>query len=212
MNKNASKEILLSVIGIVILIIAVVGVSFAYFNYAREGTKINKVNIAKVAFLYKEDETLGNGISLKDVLPIADVEGQSSQDYFDFTITADAKEAPITYDIVINEDETSTLDNSVVKIYLVKIEDAKEVPVVGPIKCSELDNYSETASKISGKLVFNVSAVDENNYKQQYRLRMWIAEDAILYEEKDGVIIKDLINKTFSIKVNVFARNINTVQ
>lgn len=210
MNKNTSKEILLSVMGIAILIIAVVGVSFAFFNYAQEGKTINKINITKMTFLYTEDKTLGNGIALADALPISDMEGEKSSSYFDFTITAEAKEAPITYDIVISEDETSTLDNAVIKLYLVKVENDKEIVLVAPVRFQELTNYSGTDP--NNKLILNIPNVDVNDYEQHYRLRMWIAEDATLYEEKDGVVITDLTNKIFAIKVNVYARNINTIQ
>lgn len=48
-QSNTSKGILLSVIGIAILVIAVVGVSFAYFTYARNG-KINRIGTGEIHF------------------------------------------------------------------------------------------------------------------------------------------------------------------
>ena len=36
-QSNSSKQVLLSVIGVAILVVAVVGVSFAFFNYTRTG-------------------------------------------------------------------------------------------------------------------------------------------------------------------------------
>ena len=37
MNGNSSKQVLLSVLGIAILVVAVVGVSFAFFSYTKTG-------------------------------------------------------------------------------------------------------------------------------------------------------------------------------
>ncbi|NLA33716.1 MAG: hypothetical protein GX861_02485 [Tenericutes bacterium] len=207
MNKNKSREIILSVLGIAILIIAVVGVSFAMFNYLQKGQTINKINVAKMTFLYTEDDVLGNGITLSDALPITDLEGIGSLEYFDFTITADAAKAPITYDIVLSEAEISTLDKEIIKIYLTKLENEKEIAILNPKKYQDLDDY--LINEEQNKLLLNIPLVDSDNYTQQYRLRMWIDEDATLYQEEDGIIIKDNINKTFAIKVNVRAKNIN---
>ena len=38
-NNNSSKQILLSVLGVAILVVAVVGISFAAFSYSKTGGK-----------------------------------------------------------------------------------------------------------------------------------------------------------------------------
>ena len=48
-QSNSSKQVLLSVIGVAILVVAVVGVSFAFFNYTRTGAQ-NTVNTGKINF------------------------------------------------------------------------------------------------------------------------------------------------------------------
>lgn len=50
MNQtNSSKQVLLSVIGVAILVVAVVGVSFAFFNYTRTGAE-NTVETGQILF------------------------------------------------------------------------------------------------------------------------------------------------------------------
>ena len=63
-NSNSSKQILLSVIGVAILVVAVVGVSFAFFNYTRTGAA-NTVRTGTITF-----NTTNSSISVTNVFPI----------------------------------------------------------------------------------------------------------------------------------------------
>ncbi len=64
-NSNSSKQILLSVIGVAILVVAVVGVSFAFFNYTRTGAA-NTVRTGTISF-----NTTNSEISITNLFPIA---------------------------------------------------------------------------------------------------------------------------------------------
>ncbi len=63
-NSNSSKQILLSVIGVAILVVAVVGVSFAFFNYTRTGAA-NTIRTGTITF-----NTTNSSISVTNVFPI----------------------------------------------------------------------------------------------------------------------------------------------
>ena len=64
-NSKQSKQILLSVIGVAILVVAVVGVSFAFFNYTRTGAA-NQVSTGKIKFVSEQS----GSISLSNVFPL----------------------------------------------------------------------------------------------------------------------------------------------
>ena len=66
MNNNSSKQVLLSVIGVAILVVAVVGVSFAFFNYSRTGTEVNGLTVGTINFT-------GNvtGVQLDNAFPVS---------------------------------------------------------------------------------------------------------------------------------------------
>lgn len=64
-NSNSSKQILLSVIGVAILVVAVVGVSFAFFNYTRIGLA-NTVKTGTISF-----NTSNSVINITNLFPIA---------------------------------------------------------------------------------------------------------------------------------------------
>ena len=70
MNNN-SKQILLSVIGVAILVVAVVGVSFAMFSYTRTSTQVQQITTGALSFVFTD----GDKITLTDALPISDTEG-----------------------------------------------------------------------------------------------------------------------------------------
>ena len=63
-QSNQSKKVLLSVIGVAILVVAVVGVSFAFFNYTRTGGT-NTVTTGNIQF-----STTNAGVAIENMFPI----------------------------------------------------------------------------------------------------------------------------------------------
>ena len=91
-ENNNSKQILLSVLGVAILVVAVVGVSFAAFSYSKTGEKVNTITTGSIVMSYNETT---NGINLVDALPISDAQGMAlsgntagHEEYFDFNVSA----------------------------------------------------------------------------------------------------------------------------
>ena len=64
-QSNNSKQVLLSVIGVAILVVAVVGVSFAFFNYTRTGGE-NTVRTGQINFTSSYEK-----VNLQNIFPIA---------------------------------------------------------------------------------------------------------------------------------------------
>lgn len=64
-GSKQSKQILISVIGVAILVVAVVGVSFAFFNYTRTGAA-NQVSTGKIKFVSEQT----GSITLSNVFPL----------------------------------------------------------------------------------------------------------------------------------------------
>lgn len=119
-QSNSSKQILLSVIGVAILVVAVVGVSFAFFNYTRTGAE-NTVKTGTIVF-----ETNYTGISVTNLFPVSqsaiaqyssdedsivgvttiDIKGYTTYaNGLDFVVTA----SNVNFDTTYNE--TTTVDN-----------------------------------------------------------------------------------------------------
>ena len=70
-QSNQSKKVLLSVIGVAILVVAVVGVSFAFFNYTRTGAP-NTVKTGHIYFTSTQSE-----IPVNNLFPVAASAGKT---------------------------------------------------------------------------------------------------------------------------------------
>ena len=60
-----NKKTLLLIIGIIGLIVITTGVTYAFFNYVKEGSKENVVTTGTITFLYTETSEVGKGIIIK---------------------------------------------------------------------------------------------------------------------------------------------------
>ena len=65
MNGNSSKQVLLSILGIAILVVAVVGVSFAFFSYSKTGSTNNVISTGQI-YTYL---TTGENLLLQNAMP-----------------------------------------------------------------------------------------------------------------------------------------------
>ena len=83
--KNNNKQIMYSIIGIAILIISVVGVTYSFFNYTRTGTE-NTIKTGNISFNSTQDNT----ISLTNVFPTSKTNlNSTNSDTVTINITGD---------------------------------------------------------------------------------------------------------------------------
>ena len=139
---NTSKQILLSVLGLAILLVAVVGISFAAFNYTKAGVRENTIKTGTVSMSYNEAT---NGINIQNATPMSEadalaaytgnltyvenVEGtynyrtpedednpntSVSDNVFDFTVSLTTKgTSTASYDVTAVKDATKTCNDTV---------------------------------------------------------------------------------------------------
>ena len=130
---------------LLIMVIAVVGASYAAFNYSKEGTKLNSITTGSITMSYTEDT---NGLSLSGALPTTDKTGMvrlTPGEYFDFTVSSKiVGDVNINYEISAKREEGNTIDGKYIKLYLTKIkEDGKEEGVMAPSTYSEKTSSNE---------------------------------------------------------------------
>ena len=119
-------------------------------------------------------------------------------EYFDFNIEGSINQGRINYKIVIDKNETSVVDDNYIKVYLTQIIDDQEKIIFQPILFSDLTKYSEKNERVIYEDNFT------GNITKKYRLRMWIDENSIIYDNVANDVV-DIMGKEFSIKLNVYA-------
>ena len=190
MSENNSKQILVSILGVAILVVALVGVSFAAFTYSKTGTKVNTVTTGTITMSYSEPT---NGIALTDALPMTDDSGKKltgTNNTFDFTVTSTVQgTATINYAITASIDSASSSLNSGIKVYLTSGDDSKVV--LAPTLVSNLTPTAsnEASGAPTGQFVL-VSGSTKTSTTTSYRLRMWVADDYAAPSTSQKYILK----------------------
>ena len=203
MEKNIKKkQVLLTLLGVISLIVITVGVTYAFFNYAKEGTTDNTIKTGSITFLYTEVSGVGKGISLTEAYPVADSIGKvqvGEGKVFDFKVTSNiSMNSSIGYQVTARKKTGSTLDDSAVKVYLTEVNGTEQELLLS--KYSELSQTDRVdANKYTEKVLYE-SRVPANtsNYEKNFRLRMWVSDDT---DFSDG----SMNDKTFTLTVNVYA-------
>ena len=196
MKENNSKQVLLSVLGVAILVVAVVGVSFAAFSYSKTGEKVNTITTGTITMSYSETT---NGINLTNALPMSDGVGKALSDenqYFDFTVSANITgTTTINYAITASKEAESTLPDTAVKVYLTDMDGTADTQILAPTKVSGLTptTGSEPSGTPSGQFILHTGTFGATS-SHDYRLRMWVADD---YQVTGA-------SATYKLRVNVY--------
>ena len=200
--KNKKKQIIITLIAIISLIVITVGVTYAFFNYAKEGTTDNTIKTGSITFLYTEVSGVGKGISLTEAYPVADSIGKvqvGEGKIFDFKVTSNiSMNSNIGYQVTARKKTGSTLANSAVKVYLTEVNGTEQELLLS--KYSELDQTDKVdSSKFDERILYEATVpANTANYEKNFRLRMWVSDDT---DFSDG----SMNDKTFTLTVNVYA-------
>jgi len=205
-ENNNSKQIILSVLGVAILIVAVVGVSFAAFTFSQAGTKENVITTGTILMSYNETN---NGITINNAMPMSDTAGKAltgttgaSNEFnntFTFTVSATISgSTTINYEVAAIKsactpvsEVSGCLADTDVKLYLEK----GGVQVAAPANFTSQGASATTTGTPAGAMILDqgtFSTTDSNSYV----LRMWMADTAVPSD----------IPQSFAVKVNVYGK------
>ena len=202
MEEKNSKKVFLSVLGVAILIVAVVGISFAVFSFTNTtGTRgENTITTGVVTMSYAEP---ANGILLNNALPITDAqamqmtsvtsENNAQVEVFQFNVTVTANGTiTVPYEINIEKlaaaNDKTLLDDNEVRIALTKgttLGDENEVVVEAAQGMDQLLVSGNQSTLRSGTYtihdesdIFTAGTTAPANSNITYNLRMWVASTA----------------------------------
>ena len=211
LNKDSNKKMGGLFIFLLMLsaLFIVLGISMAVFSYLGNGSTPNVIKTGKIVFSYSDADGVGNGININNALPIPDDIGKSlsnSNEYFDFSVTASTTVTDIYYEIVVKKEDTSTLSDDNVKIYLTERQGLTEIPTPltdGSITPSYYDLATTTNANLTGKTIYyGTVKAGEVMYGKNFRLRMWV-------KENNSDDYSSINSKEYTVKVNVAAISSN---
>ena len=213
MNENSSKQVLLSVLGIAVLVVAVVGVSFAFFTYSKTGEKNNTLTTGNIFFNFTE----GNAITLTNEFPRTDTSGEALTESQNGALTFhvvgyDSSEKGIEYTVYAlqgDADDTKTrFKDSEIKLNL----KAPATVVENKFATSNVVGIDGSLANgvilAKGKITAKSSATQQDD---EYTLRMWIS-DAVTIGEGKSYTTAEYAKMYYSLKLKVVAATTGTTQ
>lgn len=193
-EEKKARRILFSIVGVTILVLAVLGLSFATFQQEHKSGGSNSITTQNISMNYTESE---NGISIVNATPISDSVGKllnGKGEYFDFTVTATlAGNAKVTYEIAAMKDKSSTISDDNIKLYLEQQVSGTYEETMAPKTYTPIKEDSQIGSP-AGSMVLKTVNKDESG-TDNYRLRMWIKENTSID-----------ISQHYTVKVNVYGK------
>lgn len=200
MIRDDSKQVLLSVFGVALLIVAIVGISYAIFVFSAKSRVDNTVRSGGITFEYLEGDSV---IDINDALPVSDEVGVRQTKSFDFQVSSAIRGNTTVFYEVRAKSLTvdNKIDNQYVKIYLEKKDGGDFSTVLSPTTFKENPNTSLTNISVdtntmllySGK--FSGKKAATTNYSDEFRLKMWLSDKYLI----------DDVSRSFKIKVLVYA-------
>lgn len=107
MESSVKKSVILSIIGAIIIMLIVVGVSYAFFSYSRTGETNNEISTGSLSFKFEN----GSDILLTNAFPISTDEGldlTGKDNVCTFTIKGNVVSGDINYTISAVEGDASS--------------------------------------------------------------------------------------------------------
>ena len=198
---NNKKQLLLSIGLVLILVLMIVGISYAAFKFTGTGQKANTITTGAITMKYTEST---NTISMNNALPTTDATGKvrlTKGEYFDFTLSGTIKGSEnINWEIAAEDVTTASrkIDGKYIKLYLTSLdENNNETEVMAP-KVYKTESTENTYTGRPTNMMSLAKGTTSTSFSTKYRLRMYVDED--YNPQGDGG------NLAFSIKINAYGK------
>lgn len=195
LKKERNNKIFVIAIALLIFIVMVIGVSMAAFTYTKEDNNVNTISTGNIYLNYTEDT---NGINITNAFPLTDNVGKLLSDenqYFDFTVEAKISgDVVANYEVAVEKEASSTLDNNEVKLYLEKMVNNSYQEVMAPKNYTPLKESTDLGTEVGTMLLDSGTFTKSSSVN--YRLRMWVADNAVI----------DNLERTFGVRVSIKAK------
>ena len=198
MKSVKKKENIIIAVILVIMVLAIIGVSYAAFNFQGLGSEVNTITTGAITMTYTESD---NTIGLNGALPTTDKTGMvrlNPGEYFDFTVSSEITgDVNINYEISAKEVGEGTIDGSNIKLYLTELVDGNEEPLMSPEVYNEESTENTYTGRPANEMSLYTSSMNSSE-EHTYRLRMYVTEEYNPQGDGGGL--------TFTVQVNVYGK------
>ena len=198
---DKKKQLLLSIGLVLILVLMIVGISYAAFKFVGLGNKPNTITTGAITMEYTEST---NTISMTGALPTTDTTGKvrlTKGEYFDFTIKSSIQgNANINWEIAaedITPSSAKKMAGKNIKLYLTKLNGDKEEEVMAPKVYNASTSANTKTGRPSGVMSLATGTMSTSE-TTNYRLRMYVDEDYNPQGDGGGL--------SFSVKINAYGK------
>ena len=198
---NNKRQLLLSIGLVLILVLMIVGISYAAFKFVGLGQKPNTITTGAITMEYTEST---NTISMTGALPTTDATGKvrlTAGEYFDFTLSGTIKGSEnINWEIAAEDVTTASrkIDGKYIKLYLTSLdENNNETEIMEP-KVYTTESTENTYTGRPANMMSLAKGTTSTSFSTKYRLRMYVDES--YNPQGDGG------NLAFSIKINAYGK------
>ncbi len=204
---NNKKQLLLSIGLVLILVLMIVGISYAAFQFIGPGSKVNSITTGAITMKYTEST---NVINMTGALPTTDATGKvrlTEGEYFDFTLEGTIQGTEnINWEIAAEDVTISSnkkIDGKYIKLYLTSLNDAgNETEVMEPTVYTTESSENTYTGRPTG-IMSLAKGSTSTSFSTKYRLRMYVDES--YNPQGDG---GDL---SFSIKISAYGKTGNVM-
>ncbi len=195
------RQLLLTIGLVLVLVLMIVGISYAAFKFAGTGQKANTITTGAITMKYTEST---NTISMNNALPTTDATGKvrlTAGEYFDFTLSGTIKGSEnINWEIAAEDVTTASrkIDGKYIKLYLTSLdENNNETEVMEPTVYTA-ESTENTYTGRPTNMMSLAKGTTSTSFSTKYRLRMYVDES--YNPQGDGG------NLSFSIKINAYGK------
>ena len=199
---DKKKQLLLSIGLVLILVLMIVGISYAAFKFVGLGNQPNTITTGAITMEYEEST---NTISMTGALPTTDTTGKvrlTKGEYFDFTIKSSIQgNTNINWEIAaedITPSSAKKMAGKNIKLYLTKLDSAgAETQVMAPKVYNASTSANTKTGRPSGVMSLATGTMSTSE-TTNYRLRMYVDEDYNPQGDGGGL--------SFSVKINAYGK------
>ena len=198
---DKKRQLLLTIGLVLILVLMIVGISYAAFKFTGTGQKENTITTGAITMKYTEST---NTISMNNALPTTDATGKvrlTAGEYFDFTLSGTIKGTEnINWEIAAEDVTTASrkIDGKYIKLYLTSLDNNNnETEVMAPTVYTT-ESTENTYTGRPANMMSLAKGTTSTSFSTKYRLRMYVDES--YNPQGDGG------NLAFSIKINAYGK------